>query len=145
LNAAECGEVLAASRVGHLACALNAQPYVVPMYFAYADDHLYGFSMPGKKIDVMRANPLVSVAFEQRGTGRAWKSVVVDGRFEELADRIGSKRAREHAWTVLSTHAEWWVPGSLKPATTPLPSPRGHVFFRIRIDAMSGREAVDAQ
>jgi nitroimidazol reductase NimA-like FMN-containing flavoprotein (pyridoxamine 5'-phosphate oxidase superfamily) len=115
------------------------------MYFAYADGHLYAFSMPGKKIDIMRANPRVSVAVEQRGQGREWKSVVADGRFEELADRIGTKRAREHAWTVLSTHVEWWVPGALKPATMPLPSPRGHVFFRILIDAMSGREAVDAQ
>ncbi|TGV54549.1 pyridoxamine 5'-phosphate oxidase family protein, partial [Mesorhizobium sp. M2D.F.Ca.ET.160.01.1.1] len=70
LSALECTKILTANRFGHLACAKDGQPYVVPFYFAHADNHLYAFSMPGKKIDWMRSNPLVSVQVEERGTGR---------------------------------------------------------------------------
>ena len=56
LSALECTKLLAANRVGRLACAKDGQPYVVPN--AHAGKHLYAFSMPGKKIEWMRANPL---------------------------------------------------------------------------------------
>lgn len=143
LSAAECGEVLAANRVGRLACARNGQPYVVPIHFAYADKHLYVFSMLGKKVEWMRANPLVSIVVEEHGVRRDWRSVVVDGRYDELPDRIGTKREREYAWSLLSQHVNWWEPGALKPVKPPLSLAEStdHVFFRILVDQLSGREA----
>jgi len=116
----------------------------VPIYFAYADGHLYAFSMPGKKIEFMRANPVVSLIVEERGRGREWKSVHVEGRFEELPDRIGHKRERDHAWSLLSTHADWWEPGALKPVTPPLSDHSEHIFFRVFVDQLYGREAKEA-
>jgi nitroimidazol reductase NimA-like FMN-containing flavoprotein (pyridoxamine 5'-phosphate oxidase superfamily) len=114
-------------------------PYVVPIYFAYADNHIYGFSVQGKKVEFMRANPKVSLLVEQRGHGREWQSVIVDGSFEELPDRIGHKRERDHAWSLLSKYEDWWEPGALKPI--PTSSSHSYVFFRIRIENISGREA----
>jgi nitroimidazol reductase NimA-like FMN-containing flavoprotein (pyridoxamine 5'-phosphate oxidase superfamily) len=141
LNTSECTEVLSLQRFAHLACAMNAQPYVVPIYCVYADKALYAFSMPGRKIECMRANPLVSVLVEQHLQGREWRSVVAEGRYEELPDRIGYKRQRDHAWSLLSKHANWWDPGALKPlAPEPSDATRA-VFFRILIEQMSGREA----
>lgn len=61
LSILECTKLLTANRIGHLACAKDGQPYVVPLYYAHADNHLYAFSLLGKKIDWMRSNPLVSV------------------------------------------------------------------------------------
>jgi nitroimidazol reductase NimA-like FMN-containing flavoprotein (pyridoxamine 5'-phosphate oxidase superfamily) len=90
LSALECTKLLTANRVGRLACAKDVQPYVVPLYYAHSDAHLYAFSMPGKKIDWMRANPLVSVQVDEHGQGRGWRSVIADGRYEELPDRIYS-------------------------------------------------------
>jgi nitroimidazol reductase NimA-like FMN-containing flavoprotein (pyridoxamine 5'-phosphate oxidase superfamily) len=49
LSTLECTKMMSASRLGHLACVKDGRPYVVPIYFAYADNHLYAFSMPGKK------------------------------------------------------------------------------------------------
>jgi nitroimidazol reductase NimA-like FMN-containing flavoprotein (pyridoxamine 5'-phosphate oxidase superfamily) len=143
LNRLECTKLLTESRVGWLACARDGQPYVVPIYFAYADNHLYAFSMPGKKIDWMRTNPLVSIVVEKPGGAREWQSVVVDGRYEELPDRIGHKLERDHAWSVLSHHVDWWEPGALKPVTVPLSDHSNHVYFRIRIDHVSGRAVRD--
>ena len=141
LSALECTKLLASNRVGHLACARDGQPYVVGYNSAYADYHLSGFSLPGKKIDWMRTNPLVSVQIDEHGQGRGWRSVVVDGRFEELPDRVGHKLQRDHAWSVLSKHADWWEPGALKPVIPPVSDSIPHIFFRILIEQVSGREA----
>lgn len=55
LSVLECTRLLGANRVARLACAKDGQPYVVPLHYAYSDAHLYAFSMPGKKIEWMRA------------------------------------------------------------------------------------------
>lgn len=141
LSETECRKTLADNRLARLACAKGGQSYVVPIYYAYAGDHLYAFSLPGRKIEWMRENPLVSVLVEEPGQGHEWRSVMVDGRFEELPDRIGHKRERDRAWSLLSRHADWWEPGDLKPATPSLSKYEPEVFFRISIDRLSGRAA----
>ena len=141
LSAPECTTLLVKNRLARLACARDGQSYVIPIYYAYSAHYLYAFSMPGKKIEWMRENPLVSVQVDERGTGREWKSVVVDGRYEELPDRIGHKVERDRAWSVLSKHVDWWEPGALKPTAPPISDHSPHVFFRISIEQLSGREA----
>lgn len=144
LSTEQCIDVLSAGHLAHLACVHDGRPYVVPIHVAYADSQLYAFSMPGQKIDWMRANPAVCLLVEHHGHGRGWKSVIVNGRYEELPDRIGSKIARDRAWSLLSRHGNWWEPGALKPSIPePLPEEE-HIFFRIHVDEMTGREAIDA-
>ena len=63
----------------------------------------------------MRQNPKVCVITEEHSDGKQWKSVVVEGTYEELPDEIGHKRDRERAWSLLSKHVDWWQPGALKP------------------------------
>jgi nitroimidazol reductase NimA-like FMN-containing flavoprotein (pyridoxamine 5'-phosphate oxidase superfamily) len=144
LSTLECTKILTANRVGRLACAKDGQPYIAPIYYAHADNHLYAFSMLGKKIDFMRSNPLVSVQVDERGAGRGWKSVIVDGRYEELPDRLGHKVQRDHAWAVLSKYSDWWEPGALKPIEAPAQDHTPYIFFRIFIAEVSGREAMDS-
>ncbi|MDW6023144.1 pyridoxamine 5'-phosphate oxidase family protein [Mesorhizobium sp. BAC0120] len=142
LSESECKVVLANHRVAHLACTNNWRPYVVAIHYVFADDVIYAFSLPGKKIEWMRYNPLVCLMVEEKQQGRAWKSVVVDGLYEELRDGIGRKHdEREHAWSLLGQNANWWEPGALKPETT-LPSDQlPPVFFRILVKEISGRQA----
>ena len=143
MSALECTGFLESHRLGHLACSLNDRPYVVPIYFAARNSFLYSFSMPGRKIDIMRQNPRVSILVEEFSESRRWKSVVAEGQFEELPDRIGSKIERDHAWSLLSRYANWWEPGSLKPVAEPTPAHLEHLFYRIVIDEVSGRQAND--
>lgn len=143
LSTLECTELLASQRVAYLASSNEGRPYVIPIHFAYADHALYAFSMLGKKIGWMRANPLVSVLVEKQGAGRQWQSVIVDGRYEELLDKTGHKHERERAWSLLSKHADWWEPGAYKPTEPPLSDHSPHVFFRIIVEETSGREAKD--
>ena len=142
LSPGECRAVFAANRSASLACSHDDRPYVVPIFYAHADGCAYAFTMLGRKLETMRANPNVALLVEHIGEGRTWTTVVAEGRFEELADRIGHKRERDRAWSLLSTHANWWEPGALKPAMPALADHSSHVFFRIHLDAISGREAV---
>lgn len=143
LNRGECAAIVSASRLARLACARDGQPYVVPIHYAFADDCLYSFSMPGLKIDWMRQNPLVCLQIDNLGSSRNWHSVIVYGRYEELPDRIGTKRERDHAWSLLEKHANWWEPGGLKPVPQPMATASTHLFYRIRIASMSGRQGID--
>ncbi|MFU0505223.1 pyridoxamine 5'-phosphate oxidase family protein [Pseudaminobacter sp. NGMCC 1.201702] len=135
-----CIAVLAASRVARLACCKDGQPYAVPIHYAFDDQHLYSFSMPGQKIEWMRANPLVCVQVDDLVTSRDWRSVVVYGVYEELRDRIGWKRERDRAWSLLEKHANWWEPGSLKPVRQPVAPGSSHLFYRIKITSVTGRQ-----
>ena len=72
------------SSLWRLACSFENQPYIVPVYLAYAARALYGFATMGQKIDWMRANPKVCVETDGVRSQTDWWSVVVQGRFEEL-------------------------------------------------------------
>lgn len=143
LSVIECTGIIEANRLARLACSRDDRPYLIPIFYAYSDACAYVFSLPGRKLEIMRANPNVALLIEEQKKGREWKSVVAEGRFEELPDRIGHKLLRDRAWSLLSQHAGWWEPGALKPVRPPLADASAHVFFRIRIDSMTGREAIE--
>ena len=136
----EAIDVLSRARMGRLACCSDGQPYVVPIHYAYADGCAYSFTMPGRKLDWMRANPRVCLQMDQV-TGSGWKSVVATGRFEELPDRMGHKRERDHAWQLLSQHVNWWEPGALSPDPVAMADHSPHVFYRVLLEEVSGRAA----
>lgn len=137
-----CIAVLERNRLGHLACTSDGLPYIVPLHYAWAQNYLYAFSMPGRKIDALRHNAGAAMLIEEIDTPQRWRSVLVRGSFEELPDQIGFKRQRDHAWQLLSRHNSWWEPGSYKPeATGPVPGAQP-IFFRITADEITGRESL---
>ena len=141
LNRPDCMALLQTARVGRLACARDGQPYVVPINFALDGSYLYSFSLTGQKIEWMRENDKVCVQVDELENPRKWRSVVVYGRYEELLDRIGTKVQRDRAWSLLSRQAQWWEPGGLKPMAD---APTPHLFYRIAIDEITGRQAQPA-
>lgn len=138
LTAAECRTELERTGVGRLACVRDGVPYVVPMRFAYDGEDLYSFSMLGKKIEWMRANPSVCVEFDERTSHYQWTSVIVSGYYEELPDSLQYKCARDHAQAVLQKLPMWWQPASVATEHHKAFAP---IFFRIRIEHLSGHRA----
>ena len=69
----ECQEILAIG-FGRLGCAQDNQPYVVPIYFAYELEHLYGFTTLGRKIEWMRLNPRVCTSSSEASQCRTRSS-----------------------------------------------------------------------
>ena len=55
--------------------APSNQPYIVPVYFAYESDRLYGFATFGQKIDWMRSNPRVCVQTDEVLSNDNWSAL----------------------------------------------------------------------
>ena len=51
LNDDECRDLLARVEYGRLATVNQNQPYIVPIYFAYEREYLYGFTTLGRKVE----------------------------------------------------------------------------------------------
>ena len=137
----ECRDFLAHHEIGRLACARDGQPYIVPIYFVYEPDHLYGFTTPGQKVEWMRANPLICVQVDEIVTLDDWKSVVVLGRYEEIPETREHSAERNKAQSLLLKRASWWMTAyaaSMARGHDEAPLP---VFYRIRIGDISGLRA----
>jgi nitroimidazol reductase NimA-like FMN-containing flavoprotein (pyridoxamine 5'-phosphate oxidase superfamily) len=133
--------VLARTRLGRIACAQGAQPYVVPFYFTYDHHYLYSFSTVGKKIEWMRANPLVCVETDEFESSQQWVSIIVFGLYEELPDTPAYQQIRESALYQLQKSAMWWEVGTAKTILHGIERPLVPVFYRIHIVQISGHRA----
>jgi uncharacterized protein len=138
MNSEECREFLARHEAGRLACTRDGQPYIVPIYFVYESDHLYGFTTPGRKVEWMRENPLICVQADDVVSEDKWTSVVVLGRYEELSEY---SEERNKAQSLLLKRSSWWMTAYAASvvrgrAESPLP-----IFYRIHIAEISGLRA----
>lgn len=144
MTEAECRQALKHANIGRIGCARDKQPYVVPIYFAYDDDHnhLYAISTMGQKIDWMRANPFVCVEVDNITSHDEWMSLVVFGRYEELPDLPEYKYAREQALALLQRRSTWWwEPACVCGDHQDTPHSCTPVSYRIHIDRISGHHA----
>ncbi len=142
LHSGECYELLARLGFGRLACARDNQPYIVPIYFAYEPERLYGFGTLGQKIEWMRSNPLVAVEADEVKSHIEWTSVVVRGRYEEFPDTPEYADRRQQAQSVLEKRSLWWQTGFASAQTRGRFNRDLPVFYCIHIDEISGHRAM---
>ena len=91
LNKDEINNILSSQILGRLGCTDGKKVYVVPITYTYDGHFIYGQTMPGKKIDMLRKNPAVCFEIDVMTDMRNWKSVIVYGRFEELSKQEAEK------------------------------------------------------
>jgi hypothetical protein len=144
---------------------------VTLVYHGSADEEpcLYGFTTLGMKIAWMGANPNVCVLVDDIKAIDEWKSVIVFGRYEELPEIPGaddarmraaerpqrldevttrcqpSEEERMNAYRLLRSRAKWWEPGSAAGTArfrSDSTMPYVPIYYKIRIDRVTGREAV---
>ena len=70
---AEMHALLLRESFGHLGCARDGRPYVVPMNYAYDGKELYFFTTEGMKTRFIEANP--SVCLQESSTNRQVRRV----------------------------------------------------------------------
>lgn len=142
LSEDECRQLLARLSFGRLACARDNQPYVVPIYFSYDGQHLYGFSTLGQKVEWMRANPLVCLEADESAGRDHWTSVLVFGRYEELLDTPEFAALRARAQAALQQRTALWEYASIPAAEWKRKSgPFLPIFYRIQIERLTGHQA----
>ena len=87
LGTDEIEQLLWTALVGRFACCVHDNgcgPYVVPLAYGYDGEAVYAFSTPGRKIRMMRRQPLVTFEVDEAIAEDRWRSVIADGEYEEL-------------------------------------------------------------
>ena len=136
MDASEISSVLQRVGYGHLGCAKENRPYVVPIHYVYAPPDFYIYTTRGMKTEFICSNPEVCLQVEEVRDARNWTSIVVMGRAELLTD----SGDRENATKLITL-----INPSLTPAisrTAIGASVRGNVveIYRIKLHIMSGRK-----
>ena len=121
--------LLHAAIVGRIACCAHGavgdgRPYLVPLAYGYDGEAIYAHSGPGRKLDLMRADPRVTFEVDRAEAPDRWRSVIAEGEFEEIHDPEQRTRALRVIYP--------------KPNEIPDLGPQT-VVFRIRLTARSGR------
>ena len=141
MSETECRTALERAGFGRLGCARDDQPYVVPIYYVYDDDHLYGFTTLGQKVEWMRSNPQACLEIDDRTSPDQWMSVIVFGRYEELPDTPDNEGIRSRAQELLQRRVMWWEPAYVGIGQRDTAHSVTPVCYRIHIDRITGKRA----
>jgi len=140
-------DVLKSQQIGRIGCSLDGYTYVVPISYAYDGNYIYCHTTEGKKTSMMRQNPKICFEVEEMKDMSNWKSVVIQGEFEELKDiqqRNNAMRSLLNRYlpviSSITTHiGESW------PFHPENISEINGVVFRIKIKEKTGRFEINTQ
>jgi len=132
LSEHEIEEFLKRQLIGRVGCHAEGQTYVVPVIYVWDRGYVYVQSIEGRKTRMMRANPEVCFEVDEYEEDGSWRSVIVDGLYEELE---GS--AAEAALALL---VQRFI--GRRRGTTDRSTGRTPVAFRIQATNVTGRRVV---
>ena len=84
LNQSEITKLLTEGTVGRLGCVDHGEPYVVPINYFFEDGKIYSHSLPGHKIDLLRAHPRACLQVDKIENGFEWRSALAFGNYQEI-------------------------------------------------------------
>lgn len=84
LQPQEIETVLKNQLVGRIGCSSDGETYIVPISYAYDGNYIYCHTKEGKKTTIMRKNPRICFQVDEMKNMANWRSVIVQGEFEEL-------------------------------------------------------------
>ena len=126
----ESREFLREQNIGRLGCCDDKAPYVIPINYYFDGESIYMHSLPGRKINIMRAYPQVCLQTDKIEDAYNWRSVIVFGAYEEILDLT----RREQIMSALFKRFPHLTPVESKAKT----SSSEIIIFRIRIERISG-------
>jgi uncharacterized protein len=92
MGSIEMHELLRRVNYGHLGCAREGHPYVVPIHYVHQLDDFYFFTTEGMKTEYISANPEVCLQVEEVQDPFNWRSVIVTGKAELLTSQEDTER-----------------------------------------------------
>jgi uncharacterized protein len=141
LNHLQTEDLLKSQLVGRIGCHAGGETYVVPISYAYDGKYIYCHTQEGKKTAMMRKNPQVCFQVDEMKDMANWKSVIVQGSFEELknkADISHAMRTLLHRYLPVVSSATTHL-GKLWPFQPDDISEIDGVVFRIEVKEKTGR------
>lgn len=142
LDTAEIKELLERNSLCHIGCTDGKNVYIVPINYQYQDDFILCYSLEGLKIEMMRKHPSVCVQVDEIKNTNEWKSVVVNGTYEEITDENELRDLRPHytEYMLRKRVSLTAVPAAAdQEIQTLTPEKPAQVFYRIRFNNISGR------
>ena len=126
-------KLLREQRVAHLGCVLDGgEPYVVPVNYIFEDRQIYIHTLPGQKIDALRAHPKACVQVEEIGKGCRWRSVIAFGEFQEI------KRTNEKIKILQEFNERFRHLTPVEATLEENPNAGGVVVFRVKVTRITG-------
>ncbi len=130
-------ELVARVGYGHLGCAQDNRPYVVPIQYIYEDSFVYIYTNDGKKADILRSNPNVCLQVEAIVDNGDWQSVVAEGTAKQVTSgpeaeailRLMNSRITTPTPAMGITWVNNWI------------SAKKEMIFKVKIESLSGRTA----
>ena len=93
MSPADMHALLERESFGHLGCARDSRPYVVPMHYAYDGKEFYFFTTVGMKTRYIDGNSQVCLQVEEIKDSTHWRSVMVIGHATEITTTEEAARA----------------------------------------------------
>ena len=136
----EIGKLLLEKNFGHLACARDNHPYVVPMNYGYDRESLFFFTTEGTKTEYISANHEVCFQVEEIRSASDWQSCMVIGR----AERVTQPDVLERAMQVITDSNPTLTPAINRTEIGPWHRMSNVVVYRLRAEALYGRKTAPA-
>jgi nitroimidazol reductase NimA-like FMN-containing flavoprotein (pyridoxamine 5'-phosphate oxidase superfamily) len=116
--------------LGRLGCIASDGPYVIPVNYFFDGKDIYIHSLPGKKIDALRANQRACLQVDEIKDSYHWRSVIAYGSYVEVTD----EKTRERVLAKLYRRVPHMTPVESKLST----GVKEIIVFRIRVDEVTG-------
>lgn len=123
--------LLVETKIGRLGCLYEGGPYVVPVNYVFDGENIYVHSLPGRKLEALRANPRACLQVDEIIDQYRWRSAIAFGIYEDVTDAA----ERDRAVRLLLARF---------PQLTPVESVPVHdgqsavIIFRIHVDVVTG-------
>ena len=124
-------EFLASHNLGRLGCSWENHPYVMPVHYLVDGDCLYLHSLPGRKIEVLRANPQACLLVDSIEDDYHWRSVIANGIYEEVKERAEREHWLARIYAELPLHSP--VESMMQHNRVPI------IVYRLRLTSLTGR------
>lgn len=124
---------------GHLGCARDGRPYVVPMHYAYDSENLYFFTTEGMKTHFIAANDEVCFQVEEIVDASHWRSVMFTGR----AERLTKSEEVEHAMQLITASNPTLTPAISRTQVDAWGRAEEIAIYRVRPEIVDGRKTVE--
>ncbi len=134
----EMHALLTRAGFGHLGCAREDRPYVLPMHYVWDSQYIYLFTTQGMKTEYIEANPEICIQVEEIDDPSHWKSVVVIGR----AERLTQAEETEHAMQLITQSNPKLTPAINATQIDTWGRANAIALYRMEPEIMDGRKTV---
>jgi len=122
--------ILSEGSLGRLGCIAAGWPYVVPVNYFFDGKDIYIHTLPGKKIDALRANARVCLQVDEIKDSYHWRSVIAYGTFEE----VSNEETRENVLSKLYSRLPYMTPVE----SMLVEGVKETIVFRITVEEVTG-------